>query len=219
LKKVPAAPVIPHAEIEALTGRIATLERAAKAIEAQLGARASGEGAFDRSLRLLVVANALNAAVERGAPFVTELAAAKAATSDPKRLAALEPFAKSGVPGTDALARELTELAPALAKAVGTAPREGGILDRLRANAEKIVQVRRIDEAPSDDPVAIVRRIERRAGEGNVAGAIAEIAKLPEPARALTKEWVAKVEARNAAIEASQQFATGALASIAKPSP
>jgi hypothetical protein len=219
LKNAPAAPVIPRAEIEALTGRIAALERAAKAIEAQLGARAAGEGAFDRSLRLLVVANALNAAVERGAPFITELAAAKAAASDPKLLAALEPFAKSGVPGTNALARELTELAPALAKAVGTAPREGGILDRLRANAEKIVQVRRIDEAPGDDPVAIVRRIERRAGEGNVAGAIAEIAKLPEPARALTKEWVAKVEARNAAVEASQRFAAAALASIAKPSP
>ena len=107
---------------------------------------------------------------------------------------------------------------PALAKAVGTASRDGGILDRLKASAEKVVRVRPIDEAPGDDPVAVVRRIEMRAEQGNLNGAMAEIAKLPEPARALTKEWVAKVEARNAAVEASRRFAAGALASIGKPS-
>ena len=68
------------------------------------------------------------------------------AAPDPKGLAALEPFAKSGVPSAAALARELTALMPALAKAVGTAPRESGILDRLKANAERIVRVRPIDE-------------------------------------------------------------------------
>ena len=80
-----------------MTNRIAALERAAKAMEAQLAGRAGGDGA-DRSLRLVVVASTLNAAVERGAPFVAELAAAKAAAPDPKLLAALEPFATSGVP-------------------------------------------------------------------------------------------------------------------------
>jgi len=64
----------------------------------------------------------------------------------------------------------------------------------------------------------VVRRIEMRAEQGNVAGAMTEIAKLPEHARALTKEWMARVEARNAAVEASRRFAAAALASIAKPS-
>ncbi len=217
LKKAPAAPVVPRAEIEALTGRIAALERAAKAMEAQLGARANDSGS-DRSLRLVVVASTLNAAVERGAPFVTELGAAKAAAPDPKRLAALEPFAKSGVTGMDTLARELTALVPALAKAVGSGSRDSGILDRLKANAERIVRVRPVDEATGDDPVAVVRRIEMRAEQKDLAGAMAEIAKLPEPARALTKEWIAKVEARNAAVDASRRFAADALASIGKPS-
>jgi len=219
LKKTPAgAPAVQPAEIEALTNRIAALERAAKAMEAQLGAHASHESGTDRSLRLVVVASTLNAAVERGTPLAAELAAAKAAASDPKVLAALEPFAASGVPGTAMLARELTALVPALAKTVGTAPRESGILDRLKANAERIVRVRPIDEVTGDDPVAVVRRIEIRAEQGNLNGAMAEIAKLPEPARALTKEWVARVEARNAAVEASRKFAAAALASIAKPS-
>ena len=110
------------------TSRIAALERAAKAMEAQLAGRSGGDGA-DRSLRLVVVASTLNAAVERGAPFAAELAAAKAAAPDPKLLAALEPFAATGVPSAATLARELAALMPALAKAVGTSPRDGGILD------------------------------------------------------------------------------------------
>lgn len=219
LKKMPApaASAVKPAEIEALTGRIAALERAAKAMEAQLAGRAA-EGGSDRSLRLVVVASTLNAAVERGAPFVTELAAAKAAAPDPKALGALEPFAKSGVPSAAALSRELTALMPALAKTVGTTSREGSILDRLKANAEKLVRVRPIDEATGDDPVAVVRRIEIRAEQGNLNGAVAEITKLPEPARALMKEWVARLEARNAAVDASRRFAAGALAAIGKPS-
>lgn len=211
-----AAPEVQRADIDALTTRLGALEQAAKALEAQLGARAS-DGA-DRSLRRVVVASALNAAVERGAPFVAELSAAKAVASDPKALTALEPFAKTGVPTADALSRELTALAPALAKAIGTPPPAGGILDRLKTSAERIVRVRPVDEAAGDDPITVVQRIEVRAEQRNVAGAVTEIAKLPEPARALAKEWVAKVDARNAAIEASRRFAADALAAIGKPS-
>lgn len=218
LKKAqaPAAPVIERKEIEALNTRIAALERAAKAMEAQLAGRI-GDGA-DRSLRLVVVASTLNAAVERGTPFAAELAAAKAAAPDPKLLAALEPFASSGVPTAAALTGELRALMPEVAKAVGTSSREGSFLERLKTSAEKIVRVRRIDEVPGDDPVAVVRRIEIRAEQGNLNGAMAEMAKLPEGARALTKEWVARAEGRNAAVEASRRFAANALAAIGKPS-
>ena len=213
-----AVPTVQPKEVEALSSRIAALERTAKAIEAQLGSRVVGEGGSDRSLRALLVASALNAAVDRGAPYAAELGAAKAAAPDPKVLAALDPFAKAGVPGTDALARELLALVPALAKAAGTASRDGGILDRLKANAERIVRVRPLDEVAGDDPVAVIQRIEARATQGNLAGAMAEIGKLPAPARALATEWIAKVEARNAAVEASRRFAADALAALGKPS-
>ena len=100
LKKAPApaAPAVKPAEIDALTSRIAALERAAKAMEAQLGRHAPARAAPIVRCGCVVVASTLNAAVERGTPFVAELAAAKAAAPDPKVLAALEPFAKSGVP-------------------------------------------------------------------------------------------------------------------------
>jgi hypothetical protein len=210
-----AAPTVARDEIDALAGRIAALERAAKAMEAQLAARVASD---DRTLRLVVVANTLNAAVERGISFDAELAAAKAVAPDPSVLAALEPFAKSGVPTTNVLARELAALTPALAKAVGTPAREDGILDRLKANAEKLIRVRPIDEAAGDDPVAVVRRIEIRAEQGNLGAAAAEIAKLPAPARDLAKDWLARMNARNAAIDASRRFASDALAMVTKPS-
>ena len=215
--EISATASIPREEIEALSGRIAALERTAKTMEAQLAARA-GEVGADRALRLVVVASALNAAVERGAPFVAEIAAAKSVASDPKLLAALEPFAQSGVPTPAVLTRELTALVPALAKAVGTPPRDTGVLDRLKANAERLVRIRPLDDAVGDDPVTVVRRIELEAEHGNLAGAAADIAKLPPPARELAKQWMARVEGRAAAIDASRRFAADALAALGKPS-
>jgi hypothetical protein len=212
----PAAPVVQRADIDALANRIAALEQTAKRLQAELGERSGGTGG-DRSLRLVVVANALQAAVERGAPYVVELNAAKAAAASSAALAPLEPFAKTGVPGADALARDLLALVPALSKAVGATPRDGGFIDRLKANAEKIVRVRPVDEAAGDDASAVVQRIEARASQGNLAGALAEVGKLAPPARAVAKDWTARAEARNAAIEASRRFATDALAAAGKP--
>jgi hypothetical protein len=145
------------------------------------------------------------------------LEAAKTLATDAKALAPLEPFANTGIPSTDALAQELAALTPALAKAVGTPP-PAGILDRLKANAEKIVRVRPTKEATGDDPAAVVQRIQARAAARDLAGALSEIAKLPAPARDLTREWVTKVEARNAALEASRRLYTAALAALGKPS-
>jgi hypothetical protein len=218
LRKAQAAtaPSVARDEIDALANRMAALERAAKALEAQLAARVASD---DRTLRTVVVANTLNAAVERGVPFVAELAAAKAVASDPKMLATLEPFATSGIPTATALARELAALVPALAEATGSTVRDGGILDRLKANAEKLVRVRPIDEAVGDDPAAVMRRIEIRAEKGDLAGAAAEVGKLPASARDPAKKWLAHVEARNVAIDASRRFAADALAAVAKASP
>jgi hypothetical protein len=212
------APTVARDEIDALTGRIAALERAAKAMETQLAARVASD---DRTLRMVVVANMLNAAVERGAPFAAELAAAKAVAPEAGELAALAPFATSGIPSATALARELAALTPALAKAAGiaTPARESGILDRLKANAEKLVRIRPVDEVSGDEPAAVLRRLEIRTEQGNLTGAAAEIAKLPAPAHELAKPWLAQLDARNAALDASRRFAGNALAAVAKSSP
>jgi hypothetical protein len=202
-------------DLDAAINRIASLERMVASMQADLAKRGIGETG-DRPVRLAVAAGALNAAVERGDAFAAELAAAKQLAAESTTLSPLEPYAASGLPSAISLARELTGLLGALAQASGTAPREGGILDRLQANAERLVRIRPLDEPPGDDPVAVLTRIEQRAAQADISGALAELAKLPAPARAPAQAWIAKAQARLAALAASRRFATDAYAALGK---
>ena len=214
----PAAAEIPRGELDALAGRIAALERAAKTMEDRLAQAAPGAGA-DRPVRLAFAAIALRGAVERGEPFGRELAAVKALSPN-AALAPLEPFAPSGMPGAAALARELSQLGPAMLHAASGAPREGGFMDRLQANAERLVRVRPIHEAPGEDPAAIpaiLARAETKAGRRDLAGALAELNRLPEAVRAPAQAWIGKAEQQVAAVTAARRFADGAVDALAKP--
>src|SRR5262245_43870032 len=200
-QKPPAA--VERSEVEALANRVAAVERNEKAAE-----RA------DRAVRLALAATALNAAVERGDAFAAELATAKALGADPKLLVALEPFARSGVPAAATLARQFSALAPAL-QAAGAPPPEG-LLGRLQLNAEKLVRIRRVDEAPGSDAAAIVARSEAKASRGDLAGAVTELAQLAPNARAPAEAWIKSAQARIAAIDASRRLASDALAGLGK---
>ena len=201
-QKPPAA--VDRGEFEALANRMAAAERSEKAAESA-----------DRAVRLALAATALNAAVERGDAFAAELAAVKTLGADPKLVAALEPFARSGVPSAAALARQFSELAPALLQAAEPPSREG-VLGRLQMNAEKLVRIRRVDEAPGSDAAAIVARSEAKASRGDLAGVAAELSQLPPNARAPAEAWIKSVQARTAAIDASRRLAADALAGLNK---
>src|SRR5215468_5894861 len=204
-QKPPGA--VDRSEFEALANRTAAVERSEKA------AKSAGESA-DRAVRLALAATALNAAVERGDAFAAELATVKALGADPKLVAALEPFARAGVPSAAALARQFSELAPAL-QAAGAPPPEG-VLGRLQMNAEKLVRIRRVDEAPGSDADAIVVRSEAKAARGDLAGVAAELAQLAPNARVPAEAWIKSVQARAAAIDASRRLAADALAGLGK---
>jgi hypothetical protein len=152
---------------EPVANRIATLEQSVKANEAELIKRGSG-AADDRVSRLAVAASALREAIERGDPFTTELAAAKSLAPDRPELTLLEPFASGGIPPTHTLARELSDLVPALFGAAGDSAHGGGFLEKLRANAARLVRVRPLGEAPGDDPATVIARIEAKAARSDV---------------------------------------------------
>ncbi len=215
----PAAAEIPRGELDALAGRIAALERAAKTMEDRLAQAAPGAGA-DRPVRLAFAAIALRGAVERGEPFGRELAAVQALAPG-TALAPLEPFAPSGVPGAAELARELSQLGSAMLNAAPAhAPRAGGFMDRLQANAERLVRVRPINAAPGEDAAAIpaiLARAETKAGRRDLAGALAELNRLPEPVRAPAAVWIGKAEQQVAAVTAARRFAEAAVDALAKP--
>jgi hypothetical protein len=186
-----------------------------KAMGDEFAKRISSGG--DHAVRLVVAAEALRTATERGDPFASALAAVKALGVDQNLLSPLAPFATTGVPGAASLAHELSALAADMRKASGAPPSEGGFLDRLQANAEKLVRIRPVDAPAGDDAGAVIPRIEVDAARADINGTLAEIAKLPDDLRASTAPWVEKAEARNAAIAAGRRIASDSLAALAKP--
>jgi hypothetical protein len=208
-------PAASLAEVQALAARVAALEQAAKAAEAKLAVTAGA----DRAGRLAFLSTALRGAVERGEPFTQQLAAAKPLVTDAAALSALEPFAATGVPRNAALARDLAQLSGPMLSAAGTAPREGGILDRIQQNAERLVRIRPISETPGDDAATIVARAEAKASHGDIAGAVSELGALPPAVRAPAEPWIKKAQAQIAALAAAGKLADDALATLAKAAP
>ena len=182
--------------------------------DVQTTARSAAAGS-DRASRLAVAASALRNAVEHGDPFTAELAIVKPLAPDPNAIALLEPFAASGVPSNAMLGQELATMVRPMLRAAGEPVRGGGFLDRLQTNAEKLVRIRPVgEEARGDDRTAILARVELRAAQGNIPGALTELAKLPADAREPVQAWIAKAEARNRALDASRRLAADAVAAL-----
>jgi hypothetical protein len=201
-----------RSEAEALAGRVTALEHAERATDQRAAAQ-------DRAVRLAVVADALRAAVERAAPFATELAAAKALGADAATLAPLDAVAAAGVASAETLARDLDKLTPAMLAAASPPSHDGGILDRLQANAERLVRIHPVGETPGDDPAAGLARAAAKAHRGDIGGALAEVERLPPAAKAPAADWIKAAQARVAAIDAARKLVATSLAALGKPSP
>ena len=211
---------IQRSDIDALNSRLAALEHVVKSLSADLAQRSSNSTADDRVTRATVTAEVLRAAVERGAPYEAELAAAKALGADAAAVAALEPFAGGGVPSAAVLGRELLALLPAMQQAAEPKPLDNSFLGRLESHAQKLVRITPIDtSAPraSDDHSSALAHLGADAERGDIAAALANIGNLPDATRVLADGWVKKAQAREAALAASRRIAADALASLAKP--
>ncbi len=209
-----AAKPAERSDLEVLAARVANLEQQVTADAQRLGKVAAGA---DRTVRLALVAMELRIAVERGAPFAAELAAAKQLAADPAMLAALEPDSATGVPAPAALGQNLSKLAPAMLKAAGAPRREAGVIERLQAGAERLVRIRPVEEASGDEPSTVVARAELKATRSDIAGALADVERLPEPVRAPAAGWIEAAKARVAAVDAARKLAANALEALARP--
>ncbi|TMJ30673.1 MAG: hypothetical protein E6G88_07175 [Alphaproteobacteria bacterium] len=201
-------------ELDALAARLTSLEQQLKAAEQRLGKVAAGA---DRTVRLALVAMELRTAVERGIAFTAALQAAKQLAENPSALAALEASAATGVPSPAALAQNLSKLAPAMLEAASAPRREAGVMERLQASAERLVRIRPVEEASGDEPSTMVARAELKATRGDIAGALADLERLPEPVRAPAAGWIAAAKARLAAIDAAKALTANALDALARP--
>ena len=206
----------PPVDLSAINERLAQVERAIRAQTAEV-AQESTKPADDLPLRRVVAAALLDVSVRHGDPYTTALAAAKSLTADAEALKPLDGFAASGVPSANALSRELLTLVPKLSPPVPENSTTGsGLVDRLQAGAAKLVRIQRTD-AVGNDRGAVVARVTAAALRNDMAEARRELNTLAPADRAAAQAWLDKADARDAALAASRQFATEAMAALAQP--
>jgi hypothetical protein len=204
-----------QAELAGLNSRLDAVETLVKAIRDQVAESAAPKA--DEPLRFALIAAGLRFALERGEPFTAELAAAKAVGIDPALLASVAPFAATGVPNPQELFRELTGLIPDMLKVSAPAVQEDNYLDRLQAHAQRLVRIRPAGDRPGDDAATVIGRIDRDMARRDLVGVLAELDKLPAPARAIAEPWRKKALARQAATAASAQLVAASFAKLGTP--
>ncbi|MBB5052048.1 hypothetical protein HNQ36_002022 [Afipia massiliensis] len=221
IKSAPPQAVIsqsaPAGDTSALEERLGKIERATAALSAAAAAPPPAPPAplEDPNVRRMATATALDSAVRQGEPYAATLTAARSAGGDTDVLKPLDAFAATGVPTAGALSRELLTLLPKLTPKPEAQPAPSGIVERLQQSAAKLVRVQRTDAAASGN-AAILARITSAAQRDDVAEAKRELMQLPASDRAPVQAWIAKMDAREAALAASRQFAADTMAALSK---
>jgi hypothetical protein len=227
VKSAPRADGAPAPDLSGISEQIAKIESAVRAQAAEIAQQASkiadikpadAKPADDLPLRRVVAAALLDVLVRTGDPYPAALAAAKAVAPNADALKPLEPFAATGVPHAGRLSSELLTLVPKLSPAVpqDNATTGSGIVERLQAGAAKLVRIERADAVGSDRG-AVVARATAAALRNDFNEARRELKTLAPADRAAAQPWLDKVDARDAALAASRQFAADAMKVLAKP--
>jgi hypothetical protein len=192
-KNTPAS--LSPADVDIVQKRLAALEQAVKVAPA------------DNAARLALSAAALRDTVASGAPFVAELDEVRLLGADEKSLAPLVPFA-SGAPTIETLAQELRALIPTIMKTSGAQAPSGNYLERLEASAARLVRIRPVGMPAGDDASAVLARVEKEAASAAIDDALTDLGKLDVATRAPAQGWIAKAQARQAAVAAARELAS-----------
>lgn len=198
--------------VSAMNDRLAALETQSKSLGNDL-ADLSHENAEaglkrQRAAALVLAIGQLRGALSDEAPFAAELAAAEdlgkvdgdIAQKLLPTLDALKPFANDGI----ATLAQLQTRFPAEKIAQGAAADAAGgslgvetpWLQKTFSRLSELVTVRPVGEIEGDGALAHLARGEARLGNGDLAGAVAEIKALTGQAASAAKAWLATAEAR-----------------------
>lgn len=161
-----------------------------------------------------IAALALEQQLAAGRPFSTEWSALSRLGADSAALAALKPFAETGAPSASALAAAFAKVATSAMAAAEPAP-ASGLLDKLAAEAGRMVKVHPVGEVVGDDPQALATQIQAALARGQIEAAFALWKKWPESARKASAEWGRSLEGRAGADAAAKALREGALARLA----
>ncbi len=206
-------------KLAALEREIAALKAAGAETDSRITAETERLRAVGRGVSLVYGIGRLRNDLATEAPYAPALATVRGhfdalgLLREPtigKALETLAAHADKGLPTTASLAARFAPLARAAVQAAAV-PADGGVVDRLLAEAGNLVTVRPVGDVEGDDVAARVARAEERLGRGDLAGAVAEVAALSGPAVDVLGAWRADAEARLAA-EAAVDLLDGEVA-------
>lgn len=164
---------------------------------------------------ILVVANSLQRALDRGAPYASEQAALAAQGADAEALAALAPSAEKGAPDARALRASFHPLIRKLEESAELKS-DAPLADRLLHGASKLVKIRTAAEKEKASIGDIAVKVEAALDRGEIGAAIDAFAELPDDAKAVAREWEEAARRRLDAEKAAASILSGALDALAK---
>jgi hypothetical protein len=236
-----AGPAASPAEIEGLKSRLGTIENAAKALpeavstlgnrlqavqpkidsvskdvavlSGKLAGMAQGEALGAAQARLAAV-TLLDDAFSSHKPLAQPVKMLGDLGVEASALAAFTPFIDKAAPDAKGLLTELVALKPQPKADTGVA--KASMLDRLKAGAASLVEIRKTGTVTGTDDAAHLQRAERALGAGDIALALVLTGKLSKDAAPAYAPWRARAAARQNAFEAIRLQRAQALALLAK---
>ena len=172
-------------------GRVAALEQSMSQLSGKVEAQAS-----QPKIALAIGASALKAALDRGAPFATELETFAAIAPNAPEIAALRPYAEKGVSTRAVIASEMDAAANAMVEAATPVDQNAGFFQSLVSSAESLVKVRPVGAVEGKGAPETVARMEVAVNQGDYAKALTEYDTLPNPVKAAGADFAGKLKAR-----------------------
>ncbi|TGQ50217.1 phage tail protein [Mesorhizobium sp. M1C.F.Ca.ET.193.01.1.1] len=176
---------------KAADGRIAALEQSVQQLSGKVDAQAS-----QPKIALAIAASALKAALDRGAPFATELDTFAAIAPDAPEIAVLRSYAEKGVPTRATIASEIEAAASAMVDAATPVDQNAGFFQSLVSSAESLVKVRPVGAVEGKGAPETVARMEVAVNQGDYAKALSEYDTLPDAAKTAGADFAGKLKAR-----------------------
>ena len=190
------------AELTALAGRVDRLQSDQRRVT-----QASAEA---------LAAADLSETAQGSLPFADALSRLDRLLPDSADLRTLRALAQAGAPSRAALAAEFTGLADRAAVASHAPPPGSSVLARVAHALSAIFTLRRIDRVTGTGPDAVLARAQRRADDGDIEGALKELAALPPAGQQVLAGWRSRALRRAEIDRITADIRAGAVRDLAQ---
>lgn len=171
-------------------------QRLTEARDAAAALTAATQAATAATLRQAALGR-IGAALEAGVPYATALADLGGEVPP-----VLADHAATGLPALTALQAAFPDAARRGLEAAITADMGASWTERVTNFLRTQTGARSLTPREGNDPDAILSRAEAALAKGDVAAALAEVATLPDPAKAAMADWSAQADLRQQAVQA-----------------